>query len=77
MHCLYEANKLYCVNIQVAQFEKEKADLQQRLDWAQGFLDKDVEYDELNKLRKENAELKMKLLTLENKEQIVTTTVSN
>lgn len=28
-------------------------------------------------LEKENAELKMKLLTLENKEQVVTTTVSN
>lgn len=31
----------------------------------------------IKRLEKENAELKMKLLTLENKEQVVTTTVSN
>lgn len=43
---------------EINRLEKVAADLQQRLDWAQGFLDKDAEYDELNKLRKENAELK-------------------
>lgn len=35
------------------------------------------EQQEINRLEKENAELKMKLLALENKEQVVTTTLSN